>query len=77
MTLKESLKQAKNSTNLKNYLIHGLVKQKDEIKWREQKSKTIIDMDSSHSNVLPEEKDLPKSGTVLEKIYANKPTSPV
>jgi hypothetical protein len=34
-------------------------------------------MDSSHSNVLPEEKDLPKSGTVLEKIYANKPTTPV
>ena len=38
---------------------------------------SIIDMKPSHSNILPDEKDLPKHGTILEKIYANKPSTPV
>lgn len=75
--LKESLKQAKNCTNIKNYLVHGLVKQSEEHKWREEMSKTIIDMKPSISNTIPDEKDLPKRGTILEKIYANKPSTPV
>jgi hypothetical protein len=53
--------------------VHGFVRQSDEAKWREEMSKTIIDMKPSHSNDIPNEKDLPKKGTVLEKIYANKP----
>lgn len=40
-------------------------------------SMSIIDMKPSHSNILPDEKDLPKHGTILEKIYANKPSTPV
>ena len=85
--LTEMLQFANKATPFEDYLWHGIVPSKEAMSWLEERSKTVLDRKpevlhkpkyDEFGNRLPAEplKDLPPSGSVMEKIYANTVTTP-
>ena len=86
-TLKDLKIHAKGSTHLDSYLTYGIVLKKDEENWLEARSRTVMDEKNKRTNFrrydqdgnrLPAEplKNLPETGSVLEKIFANDASCP-
>ena len=86
-TLKAIKNHEKRATHLDSYLTYGIVNKKDEENWLEERSRTVLDEKNKRTNVrrydqdgnrLPPEplKNLPETGSVLEKIFSNDASCP-
>ena len=72
--LKDALSQVSESSNFKEYLRIGIINQNELQRWKHQKAMTILDKEN---NTDISAIDMPAPGSVIEKIYANKKTTPV
>ena len=73
--LKDALSDISHSSEFKEYLSIGIINQSELLKWKHEQAMTILDKE----DISSEQSDvaMPKPGTILEKMYANKKSTPV